>query len=71
MIWRLEFATKGLELTDSELRTLEWLSGWESQTAENVAAIIDKARHQTATRIYKTLGVGPIECGPGAGGENV
>ena len=37
-------AVKGLELTSEEIKTLEWLSGCESQTVTNIALIITKAR---------------------------
>lgn len=36
--------TAGLDLTDSEKRTLNWLAGMEYLTAENVISIIIKAR---------------------------
>lgn len=33
-----------LDLTEEEMRTLEWLTRWETQTMANVTAIIRKAR---------------------------
>ena len=37
-------AVKGLELTDEEMKSLEWLSGYEAQTVANIAIIITKAK---------------------------
>ena len=33
-----------VDLTDSEKKTLEWLSGWEKETIEDLVSIIQKAR---------------------------
>jgi hypothetical protein len=33
-----------LDLTESELRTFEWLLGWENHTIENIATALEKAR---------------------------
>lgn len=41
---RLTAATTGIDLTAGEQRTLEWISGWEAHTVENVARVIEKAR---------------------------
>lgn len=37
-------AVDGMPITDAERRTLCWLSGWEPETAENIAAVIRRAR---------------------------
>jgi hypothetical protein len=37
-------ALEGVELTDAERRTLEWLAGWDDQTVSNIAAMITRAR---------------------------
>lgn len=71
MDWKLKDAIRGLELTDNELRTLEWLSDWERQTIENVASIISKAKFQTVNRIYRERGLKPREIGPGAESEGL
>lgn len=33
-----------VDLTESERKTLEWLSGWESETIRDLVSIIQKAR---------------------------
>ena len=33
-----------VDLTDSERKTLEWLSGWETETIRDLVSIIQKAR---------------------------
>ena len=51
-IWReknlvlLKNAIGNVELTESEKQTLEWLSGLESVTIENLVSIIRKAKEQ-------------------------
>ena len=37
-------AVGDLPLSDAERRTLYWLSGWEQDTVENIAAVIRRAR---------------------------
>lgn len=51
MDYALKDAIRGLEFTESELRTLEWISGWERQTIDNIAMIIKKTRAQTVTNL--------------------
>lgn len=34
----------GVEITEPELRTLTWLSGWEQHTITNLVSLIGKAR---------------------------
>lgn len=43
-ISRMETATKGLNLTAAEQKTIKWVCGWEPSTVENVASVIEKAR---------------------------
>ena len=51
-IWReknlvlLKNAIGNIELTDAEQNTLEWLSGCERATVENLVSIIRKAKEQ-------------------------
>ena len=33
-----------ITLTESEMRTVKWLAGWEWQTIENLVSIINKVR---------------------------
>lgn len=35
---------RGVELTEDEIRTLTWITGWESRTVENLRAAIQKVR---------------------------
>lgn len=35
------------DLTKSEIKTLEWLSGWEKETIRDIVSIIQKARKTT------------------------
>ena len=35
---------RGVELTEDEIRTLTWITGWEHRTAENLRSAIQKAR---------------------------
>jgi hypothetical protein len=37
-------ALNGVELTEAERRTIEWLATWDPETVANVAAVITKAR---------------------------
>ncbi len=37
-------ALDGVELTDAERSTLEWLASWEPHTVTNIAALITRAR---------------------------
>lgn len=41
---KLEWATRGLDVTPEERRTLLWLAEWESGSVANVAALLEKAR---------------------------
>ena len=34
----------GVELTEDEIRTLTWITGWESRTVENLRSAIQKVR---------------------------
>ena len=51
-------ALDGVPITDAERASLTWLSGWELRTAQNIAAVITRARQsgqaQTATRAPAT-----------------
>lgn len=40
-------ALDGVAITDAELASLVWLSGWEKHTVENVAALLCRARRST------------------------
>ena len=51
MDYMLKDAIQGLNFTDSELQTLEWISGWDRHTIENIAMIITKTRAQTETKV--------------------
>lgn len=35
---------KDIELTEEELKSFEWLLGWEKSTVENICSIIEKAK---------------------------
>lgn len=35
---------QGVELTEDEIRTLAWITGWESRTVENLRSAIQKVR---------------------------
>ena len=35
---------RGVELTEDEIRTLTWITGWERRTAENLRSAIQKAQ---------------------------
>ena len=37
-------ALEGVELSDAERRTVEWLATWDHETVTNVAAMIARAR---------------------------
>lgn len=37
-------ALDGVELSDDERRTIEWLATWDHETVTNVAAVITRAR---------------------------
>ena len=54
MDYALKDAIRGLEFSESELRTLEWISGWERQTIDNVAMIIKKTRAQTVSKLKRS-----------------
>lgn len=34
-----------IELTESEVRTIQWLSGWSPETCDNVISIFNKIRN--------------------------
>lgn len=40
----IEEVLKGTELTEDERKSLEWLSGWEKSTIENVISAFRKVR---------------------------
>lgn len=40
----IEEVLKGAELTEDERKSLEWLSGWEKSTVENIVAAFRKGR---------------------------
>lgn len=48
-------ALDGVPITDAEQRSLTWLSGWELRTAQNIVAVITRARQS-----------GPVQTGTGA-----
>lgn len=35
---------RGVELTEDEIRTLTWVTGWEHRTVENLRSAIQKAQ---------------------------
>lgn len=37
-------ALQGVQISAAERRTLEWLTGWETDTIENLAGLFTKAR---------------------------
>lgn len=37
-------ALTGIELTESEMKTIRWLAGWDLYTAEQISRIINKCR---------------------------
>ena len=41
---KLREATKDIELSADEERTLNWLAGWDAYTIDNVVSVISKAR---------------------------
>ena len=38
----IEGVLQGVELTEDERKSLEWLSGWEKSTVENIVAAFRK-----------------------------
>jgi len=50
----LKSSTGGAELTISEVRSLEWLAGWEQSTVANIASVIRKSRE---TERSQTVGL--------------
>ena len=42
--WEFEDVFHGVELTEDEIRTLNWITGWESRTVENLRSAIRKVR---------------------------
>ena len=41
---KLKNAVSGVELTQEEEKTIEWLSEWEDSTVDNVVSIIKRLR---------------------------
>ena len=39
-----EHVFQGVELTEDEIRTLNWIAGWERRTVENLRSAIQKMR---------------------------
>ena len=39
---KLRTLFRGVRITDEERRTLEWLSGWEQSTVDNLCSVIEK-----------------------------
>lgn len=39
-----------IEITEGEQRTLEWLSGWETSSIENICNLINKTKKRGAGR---------------------
>lgn len=39
-------ATDGLQLTDAEKKTLEWISTWETSTVQNIVSVIEKVKQK-------------------------
>jgi hypothetical protein len=48
-------ALHGVPLSGSELASLRWLSGFEKNTVENVAAVINRARRTRGVRGFRVL----------------
>lgn len=46
-------AIEGLELSASELKTMEWIATWERSTVENVASVISKAIRKASAKKEK------------------
>lgn len=40
----LRKALRGVEVSEREARTLRWIAGWEAETVERIAGLIEKAR---------------------------
>ena len=40
-----EHVFQGVELTECEIQTLTWITGWESRTVENLRSAIQKVRN--------------------------
>ncbi|WP_295617238.1 DUF551 domain-containing protein [uncultured Intestinimonas sp.] len=40
---------RGTDLTEDEIRTLNWITGWEHQTVENLRSAVQKAQGPTLT----------------------
>ncbi|MFW6029865.1 MAG: hypothetical protein ACOCRO_06380 [Halanaerobiales bacterium] len=38
---------KGIELTEEEQKSFDWLLTWESSTVENICSIIEKAKNKS------------------------
>lgn len=41
----------GVELTENELRTLIWITGWESRTVENLRSAIQKVQATALSKL--------------------
>jgi hypothetical protein len=39
---RIRALFRGVQITEEERRTLEWLAGWESSTVDNLCNVIEK-----------------------------
>ncbi|MFW6027031.1 MAG: hypothetical protein ACOCRX_11910 [Candidatus Woesearchaeota archaeon] len=39
---KLMEAFSGIEITSEELKTIEWLSGWETETIDNIYNLVQK-----------------------------
>jgi hypothetical protein len=35
---------EGIEITEEELNSLKWLSGWEPQTIDNICKLVEKIK---------------------------
>lgn len=42
---------QGVELTEDEIRTLTWVTGWEHRTVENLRSAIQKAQATALTTL--------------------
>ena len=41
---KLKNTLEGIELTEGEKKTIEWLASWETETIDNICSIIEKAK---------------------------
>jgi hypothetical protein len=42
-----------VEITDNEMKSLEWLSGWEISTIDNICNVLEKMKSRGAGRKQK------------------